>query len=75
MWKKLLLVGVSSLLFMQPAFAENYQIDPVHSQVHFSVPHLAMFKVRGVFTQFSGQIEADSQSKTIQSVQGNIHVG
>lgn len=36
--------------------AATWNIDPVHSEVGFSVRHMMVSKVRGRFTSFSGQI-------------------
>jgi polyisoprenoid-binding protein YceI len=36
--------------------AGRWTIDPVHSEVGFSVRHMMVSKVRGKFTNFSGQI-------------------
>ncbi len=36
--------------------AATWTIDPVHSEVGFSVRHMMVSKVRGRFTKFSGQI-------------------
>jgi polyisoprenoid-binding protein YceI len=36
--------------------AGTWAIDPVHSEVGFSVRHMMVSKVRGKFTNFSGQI-------------------
>ena len=36
--------------------AGTWTIDPVHSEVGFSVRHMMVSKVRGRFTTFSGQI-------------------
>jgi polyisoprenoid-binding protein YceI len=36
--------------------AGTWTIDPVHSEVGFSVRHMMVSKVRGRFTNFSGQI-------------------
>ena len=33
-----------------------WDIDPVHSEVSFTVPHMMVSKVRGRFGRFSGQI-------------------
>jgi polyisoprenoid-binding protein YceI len=33
-----------------------WAIDPVHSEVSFTVRHLMVSKVRGVFTRFSGEL-------------------
>jgi polyisoprenoid-binding protein YceI len=37
--------------------AGKWSIDPVHSEVGFSVRHMMVSKVRGRFTEFSGEIE------------------
>jgi polyisoprenoid-binding protein YceI len=36
--------------------AATWNIDPVHSEVGFSVRHMMVSKVRGRFTSFSGQL-------------------
>ena len=36
--------------------AGSWTIDPVHSEIGFSVRHLMVSKVRGKFTTFSGDI-------------------
>jgi polyisoprenoid-binding protein YceI len=47
--------------------AGTWNIDPVHSEVGFSVRHLMVSKVRGRFTKFSGQIVTadDPQDSTV----------
>lgn len=37
----------------------QWQIDPVHSSVNFSVRHMVISKVRGRFTQWSGTLDFD----------------
>ncbi len=34
----------------------NYEIDPAHSSVQFSVRHMMLSNVRGEFTKVSGTI-------------------
>lgn len=53
--------GLLSLAFLAcacagPAGAETYQIDPVHSDVRFSVSHM-VGKVSGRFGKFEGTVE------------------
>ncbi len=36
--------------------AGTWTIDPVHSEIGFSVRHMMVSKVRGKFSNFSGQI-------------------
>jgi polyisoprenoid-binding protein YceI len=35
----------------------TYVIDPAHSEVSFTVRHAGVAKVRGTFTEFSGQVD------------------
>ncbi len=72
MFKKLALATLGLFIFSTAVWGETYQVDPVHSQVHFSVKHLMMFTVRGIFTDFSGEIVADPNKQMIQSVKGTI---
>jgi polyisoprenoid-binding protein YceI len=45
--------------------AGTWTIDPVHSEVGFSVRHMMVSKVRGRFTAFSGQlVTADDPTKS-----------
>jgi len=72
---KILLIFTVGLLFAgQTAWADTYQIDPVHSQIHFAVAHLVVFKVKGDFTDYQGQVVVDSTGKTLQSAQATIKV-
>jgi polyisoprenoid-binding protein YceI len=51
----------------------TYQVDPVHSQVGFTVRHLVAAKVRGAFTEFEGTVvvgetpEASSVTASIKA--------
>jgi polyisoprenoid-binding protein YceI len=72
MFKKTLLILLASLFIASVVSAATYQVDPAHSQVRFTVAHLVMFKVTGVFTEFSGTATADPESKTLQSITATI---
>jgi polyisoprenoid-binding protein YceI len=72
MCKRLVIVAMAVLLSGVPAFAATYNIDPVHSQIHFTVAHLVMFKVKGAFDQYQGVIEAEPGSGTLGSVRATI---
>ncbi len=74
MLKKLSLLFVALLLVTPSSFAATYQIDPAHTQIHFTIAHLMVFKVRGNFNDFSGTIEADPAAKTLSSAQAVIQV-
>lgn len=58
----------------QAAPAATYQVDPVHSQVQFTVDHLVVFKVSGTFAEYEGSIEADAAGKTLKSASAAIKV-
>lgn len=74
MLKKMLLLAIALLLSIPTAYAANYQIDPAHTQIHFTIPHLVVFKVRGNFNQFVGSIAADASSKTLSAAKATIQV-
>ena len=74
MIKKLSVLLIALLLAAPAVFAATYQIDPAHTQIHFTVPHLMVFKVRGNFNDFSGTIEADSGKQTLASTAATIQV-
>jgi len=51
--------------------AATWNIDPIHSEVGFSVRHMMVSKVRGRFTTFSGQI-VTAEDPTQSSVTAEI---
>ena len=51
--------------------AATWAIDPVHSEVGFSVRHMMVSKVRGRFTSFSGEI-VTAEDPTQSSVTAEI---
>ncbi len=70
---KKLFVLLTMMFFVAPAvFAAKYTVDVPHTQIHFSVAHLMVFKVRGSFTDFSGEIDIDTQNKTLTSASAVI---
>ena len=50
----------------------TYQIDPVHSSVHFSVRHMMLSNVRGEFTKVSGTIKFDPENPGDSAVDAEI---
>ena len=74
MLKKMTLLAIALLLTVPSAFAASYQIDPVHTQIHFTVPHLVVFKVRGNFNDFVGTVEADAASNSLTGAKATIQV-
>ena len=72
MIKKITLLLVILLFISSVAFAEKFKVDTAHTQIHFSVQHLVVFKVRGNFNDFTGLIEADPKTKTLISAEATI---
>jgi len=66
----ILLMGL--LLTTSIALADTYEVDPVHSNVGFSVRHMVISKVIGNFTEFSGTIVFDEKNLTGSSIRGAI---
>jgi len=72
MIKKIILLLLVILFISSTSFAEKFQVDTAHTQIHFSVQHLVVFKVRGNFNDFTGLIEADPKTKTLISAEATI---
>lgn len=51
----------------------KWVIDPIHSNVEFSVRHMMVSKVRGRFNDFSGEVEVD-EDITKSKVNATINV-
>jgi polyisoprenoid-binding protein YceI len=51
-----------------------WEIDPVHSQVTFSVRHLVVSTVKGQFKVISGQLHIDEQNPANSSVEAQADV-
>lgn len=74
MFRKLLLTSLALLFLYSTGFAATtYVVDTAHSQVHFSVPHLMFFKVRGNFNEFSGTVDIDVDAKTLTHAAATIN--
>ncbi len=50
----------------------NYQIDPAHSSVQFSIRHLMISNVRGTFTGVKGTVVYDSDNPSGTSIEAEI---
>lgn len=74
MLKKMFVLVAAGLFVAQVGLAANYKIDPVHSQVHFSVAHLVVFKVKGEFIDYQGELVVNSDGQTLESATANIQV-
>lgn len=66
MFKTSLAMVIALFLFIAPVHSTTtYAVDVPHSQIHFSVTHLMLFKVRGTFTDFNASVDVDPDAKTL----------
>ncbi len=62
-FKSILTVSLLPALFIVSiARAADYEVDPAHSEVGFSVKHMAISTVKGHFAKFSGTFNFDPES-------------
>jgi polyisoprenoid-binding protein YceI len=54
------------------AAAQDFKIDPAHSQVGFGVKHLMISTVSGRFTEFSGTVHYDAKDASRSSVNVSV---
>jgi len=57
---------MTAALFLLPtlALASTWQLDPVHTNIQFTVRHLMISNVKGVFHKFNGTFEIDDKDIT-----------
>ena len=74
MLNRIVILTVGLVLSAHLALAAVYKVDPVHSQIEFTVDHLVFFKVSGNFNDYLGELEADAENRSIQSAKATIQV-
>jgi polyisoprenoid-binding protein YceI len=73
--KKIVLLAAVAL-FQTAVFAQTqWNVDPVHSNVRFTVPHLVISEVEGSFKKFDGTIASSKPDFTDAAVNFTINVG
>lgn len=72
MLNKIFALAVVLIFSATAVFAATYQIDNVHSQVHFKVAHLMISSVRGEFNDYTATIDADPATRTVNAVTATI---
>jgi polyisoprenoid-binding protein YceI len=68
------IVGTTAALTLPVQGQTQYDIDPVHSFIEFSVRHLGVSNVKGRFTKFSGTIWYNESDVTQSSATAVIEV-
>lgn len=56
-----------ALSLASASWAEEYVIDPAHSQIGFAVKHMVITKVRGVFEQYNASFALDKNNALISA--------
>jgi polyisoprenoid-binding protein YceI len=57
------------LIFLSSsAFAAKFEVDPAHTLVTFTAPHLVISKVKGRFDKFSGSFDFDEKTMKLDNV-------
>lgn len=68
--KYVLFLAFSSAFALSVSAADIYKVDPAHSSLLFSVRHLGINDVKGVFTNYTGTVVLDG--KAIKEATGTI---
>ncbi|MBP1963841.1 polyisoprenoid-binding protein YceI [Paenibacillus aceris] len=50
----------------------NWEVDPDHSSVEFSVTHLMINRIKGVFEHFQANLNFDPNDLTTMGIQASI---
>lgn len=61
-----------ALFLPAAALADNYQIDPAHSNATFAVKHMMVSTVRGEFTKITGKVTLDEKDLTKSTLEATI---
>jgi polyisoprenoid-binding protein YceI len=69
---KIIRLGLLLLAVASAAAAEEFTVDPGHTEIGFSVKHLMVSNVNGAFSTFEGTLDYDCTNKVLISVQGSI---
>jgi polyisoprenoid-binding protein YceI len=65
-------VAILCAILAASAQAATYKIDPTHSKVKFSIKHMGIGIVSGVFDEFEGSFEYNEEDLAKSSVQASI---
>jgi polyisoprenoid-binding protein YceI len=68
------LAPLLALALSTPALAATWSVDPVHTQVGFSVTHMMVSTARGTFSGVDGTIEYDPANVAATKVTATIQV-
>jgi polyisoprenoid-binding protein YceI len=69
-----LILGAALFLLPSMAAASTWRIDPEHTSIQFTVRHMMVSNVKGVFHKFNGQFEIDDKDITNTRASAVINV-
>lgn len=72
--KKIISFAVVALLSTSAFAQSKWSVDPVHSNVRFTVPHLVISEVEGSFKKFNGSFTASKADFTDAAINFTIDV-
>jgi polyisoprenoid-binding protein YceI len=72
--KKIISLAIVALLTTSVFAQTKWNVDAVHSNVRFTVPHLVISEVEGLFKKFSGEVVAAKPDFTDAAVNFTIDV-
>ena len=70
--KKLFVMILVFLFLPSLALAQQFTVDPSHSQIGFSVRHLVVASVKGKFNKFQGEVDFTVKTKELKQVSATI---
>ncbi len=68
--RKLILITMTiiAVLALSPAaFAAEFELDPMHSQIGFKITHMVIAKVRGTFDNYTASFVLDGNNKLVSA--------
>ncbi len=71
---KLIKLSLATLLATGALYAGTFNIDKSHSNVGFKVKHLMISNVSRNFNAFTGTLDYDEKTKTLNSISGKVEV-
>lgn len=64
---KVFILVILQAFLCNPARAENFTINPDHSQIFFHLSYLKVSRIQGAFESFRGQVQLDSNNRPISA--------
>ncbi len=74
LFMRIRLLLLSSVLFLNNAYAADYEIDSTHANASFSIRHLMVSNVKGDFANIAGKISYDEKSPEKSLVEATVEI-